>query len=357
METVENRPKSRLGFAPLHVTISGDIEKSCPDETTNEVSFSSVPSKVSTASRGNTLPVLPMATDRIAASHNRALVRAHIRREARGISKAKKVPKSEQESTVEKEVKKNAEAELRELDQQIRRMEQKQEELVKKTKNLNMKLEEASSSRSQSQSAPESDILEWPARPVRPKPNPSVARGMWTTRIPRRISSYKCLQREAPPPVIKPAYTPPTKLQNPYIHISKSMGRIVSINPIYNHSNSNSAWVNEVVKKLTKIATDDADKDNVTETPIEQVKEKIGAFRSAAVWEFIGHTFEKAERDKCVKHSGSRRRHRTYAPGFNIPGKSCLSRQILSAEEDEEKEEQESQLREEWGMLFDGKIV
>lgn len=80
---------------------------------------------------------------------------------------------------------------------------------------------------------------------------------------------------------------------------------------------------------------------------------KIGPYRKAAVWEFIGQTFEKGAR-KGLKLK-QRKRFQTYAAGaVPVPGTSSLSRQAMNIEEEHAKEQYEMDVLQEWGKLMNG---
>jgi hypothetical protein len=88
-------------------------------------------------------------------------------------------------------------------------------------------------------------------------------------------------------------------------------------------------------------------------------REKVGPYRTAAVWEFIGKTFDKGRREKWrrkrekgrgKKEKGSAR---MTAP-FN--GHSDLSKELLPGEEDIEMEQGKNELEDESGMSMDGKL-
>jgi hypothetical protein len=67
------------------------------------------------------------------------------------------------------------------------------------------------------------------------------------------------------------------------------------------------------------------------------------------MWEFIGKTFQKADRQKFARPKKGRR-YCCYAQGIgNVPGSSSLSREVLPAEEVED-----FQVKDEWAKLLTG---
>lgn len=81
-------------------------------------------------------------------------------------------------------------------------------------------------------------------------------------------------------------------------------------------------------------------------------REKVGPYRSAAVWEFIGKTFDKGRREK------SRRKRKKGSARMTAPfhGLSNLSKEVFPDEEDIEMEQGENELEDESGMSMDGKL-
>jgi hypothetical protein len=72
------------------------------------------------------------------------------------------------------------------------------------------------------------------------------------------------------------------------------------------------------------------------------------------MWEFIGKTFQKADRQKFIKPKKGRR-YSCYAQGIgNIPGSSSLSREVLSTEDVEASQGKGDEVKDEWGKLFAG---
>jgi hypothetical protein len=77
---------------------------------------------------------------------------------------------------------------------------------------------------------------------------------------------------------------------------------------------------------------------------------QAGPYRRAAVWEFIGQTFAKAERRAKPKQ---KKRFRCYAKGIvPVPGISSLSRAVLTNDEEEEIASEDKEVNEEWGTLM-----
>lgn len=85
-------------------------------------------------------------------------------------------------------------------------------------------------------------------------------------------------------------------------------------------------------------------------------EEQVGPYRSAAVWEFIGQTFQKGERLRATRYK-KKRRFSCYAQGVgNIPGSSCLSKEVLTTEEAPNSKAIEEEVMGEWGKYFSGMI-
>lgn len=74
----------------------------------------------------------------------------------------------------------------------------------------------------------------------------------------------------------------------------------------------------------------------------------IGPYRRAAVWEFMGHTFEKSNRMDKRKGAKHRQRARVQASASGIlptSGSSSLARYVMTVE----REQHEMEVLQEWG--------
>ena len=80
---------------------------------------------------------------------------------------------------------------------------------------------------------------------------------------------------------------------------------------------------------------------------------KIGPYRKAAVWEFIGQTFEKVARTGLKLRQ--RKRFKTYAAGaVPLPGTSSLSYQVMATEEEQANEQGEIEVFQVCGNSMNG---
>lgn len=174
-----------------------------------------------------------------------------------------------------------------------------------------------------------------------------TSKPVWTT-VPKRDNTQAFQLCRSPISTPQPESQEVTRVKNPYIHTSRLVNGEFSIILLHPSPASVVAkhWGAYVSSRMDSLAYEGE--------VFTARKNQVGPYRSAAVWEFIGQTFLKAERERTVKPK-QRRKCRPHAKGLGYaPGISSLLRSVFTAEEAKDLQEQENEIQEEWGKLFDG---
>jgi hypothetical protein len=160
-----------------------------------------------------------------------------------------------------------------------------------------------------------------------------TSKSIWTS-IPLKIGTK--LPQFGNAPIINPLPEPQEiRVENPFIQRARLFDGELKIILLVPSPNSAVAklWGAHLLESFCKSSDGGKEK-----------KEQVGPYRSAAVWEFIGKTFQKSERQMGKKRK-YKRRYRCYAQGVgNVPGASSLSQRVLTSEEEEEYGEKDKEV-------------